>query len=127
MFKLHSNNALKKGSTEVNNNSISVSLPPLSIKTILLKGNVNATGIIEINENIQPLFQIEKNNIHFTLKNDAEVIFSLYSPLGNKIANRKFPKGENLAEIQSTNIQKGIYLLKGQLGNKIQTQKILMR
>jgi|AntRauTorckE6833_2_1112554.scaffolds.fasta_scaffold00113_22 hypothetical protein len=95
---------------------------------------------IETNEssNIPAKFELKQNypnpfnpttNIDFNLPSSAYVELSVYNTLGQKVAtlvNDQMKAGSHSINWDARNMSSGVYLYKIQVGNKIQTRKMIL-
>jgi hypothetical protein len=132
-FKSHTDNALKSGSVMVSGKNFSISLPPLTITAILLKGNT-PLGLNKIEKSKNELYYVNcddsgKLQIHFSLATESTVQIDLFDFQGQRISgisSRDYKCGFHSESLNISGIKPGIYFTCLNDFNRIKTQKIVL-
>lgn len=117
-FVSHTNNALQSGTVSVNTNTLSISLPALSITAIVLKGT-STTSLQSLVSNTP--FKVWPNPATNLLSIDHPALsgageIKITDLLGNELI--KLPANQNSATIDVASLQNGVYLVT--IGNSVQ-------
>lgn len=116
-FVSHTNNALQNGTATVSSNSLTVSLPPLSITTILLHGNT-ATSITDLSEKniVASLYPNPVSGMNAFVGLNSEISnfkVELFNLLGELVYTKIYRERSGFViEIPTVDLEKGIYMVK---------------
>jgi hypothetical protein len=131
-FLSHTQNALVNGTITLSGNSFSVSLPPLSIKAILLAGNTpSKVTEIKNDETDFTIYYLNSGTIHvnYNLNTTGKVIIEIFDLQGVKIRYLDYgikPAGNYSCEFDTSNFPKGLYFVNLKLGKKSKIKKIII-
>ncbi len=133
-FVSHTNNALKKSTVTVNSNSFTISLPPLSITAVILKGQT-AIGIKETADNnfnsiLYPNPVLSGQNVFINLSEEkvTDLKVELFNTLGELVYSTIYAgTSTGKVEIPCGNIPQGIYFVKLSSSNKKQWTSRLIK
>lgn len=117
-FVSNTSNALLNGTVTVSSNSLTISLPPLSTTSVLLKGTA-ITGIADPADNkfkatLYPN-PVSGQTIFVNLSgnNNSDLKVELFNMIGELVYSAAYTgKSQSVIEIPSGDIQKGIYIVK---------------
>ena len=129
-FVSHTKNALVSGTVTVSNKTFSISLPPLSIKAVLLAQSSPITNIEKVAEKtlLDVLYDRSgKISISYTVSNDSFVQIDVFNMEGQKIrtiVNKNQPMGHYAKEFDGSGLAKGIYLVRYSSGTNSMTGKL---
>ena len=135
-FVSHSNNALKKATVDAAGNSISLSLPAMSITTLQLKGargevvtgtvdEVEARKILQIFPN--PVISDKRLSLAINRTGNAEL--ELLDATGNKVKDIYQGKIESVPFKRTedvSSLSRGAYFLRLNLDGKVITRKVFL-
>ena len=115
-FTSHSNNALKKSSISVVNNSFSVSLPPLSVASIQLAGKEGSVApILGLDPTVSLMISPNPSAHGFRLTHPFPGHCSVYDVLGRQIDMFSAADGQSFGERWPA----GVYVAVFQRGNQL--------
>lgn len=132
-FKSHTNNALKKGTVNAANNSITLSLPKMSVTAILLKGSTNSLNQAErftSSISIFPNPALKNATLQFSMKTEESVRINLLNIEGKRIKaikNEKLSLGSHNIDLVTKDLHKGVYFVEIAIGKEIVRKKLLVQ
>jgi len=135
-FKSHIDNALQTGTVTVSNGSFTISLPKLSVTSIILTGKGEATGIEKIPIRMDLALTVYPNpfnpttTIYYHLPNPENVKIDLYDLRGRHVKTisniRRQSAGSHEYYFNGNNLASGIYFLKFTAGASTLQKKIML-
>ncbi len=133
-FVSHTSNALKKIQVDVTATDLTVELAPLSVNSILLKSLVmNVSGKLQkthITTSVYPNPAKNRITIDFSLPVKDQVEIGLFHSNGllvKNISKQICEAGNHFAEINTTGLNSGIYLIRIIFANDVHTHKLIIR
>jgi hypothetical protein len=128
-FVSHSQNALVSGTVALNSNAFTVSLPPLSIKAVMIANNTATKADIFQKKNAFSL--IHKGSgileISYQIAKTTPVRIELFNIQGKKVGiieNSIKRGGEYINRYPIPNLSKGVYIVKFSTDHSTETQKV---
>ena len=127
-FKSSSSNALKESTAIVANNSVTITLPPLSTTAILLKGMKSG---IQSNMN-KRLFKVFPNpaqqfiNIELLENTEKAYTISVYNTSGNLMETKHIESNTVKYKLNTRNYPQGIYFMEVKTKLGVQNQKFVV-
>lgn len=132
-FISHNQNGLKKGTVSISGNSFSITLPALSVTSVILSGRTGQVSQLEIGMSRRPQFDIFPNpvndlrNVIINTSSNGPATFILYDGLGNIIQEMDSELGAGkpvTLDLSGFNLPPGVYYLKMNTGSQSVTGKL---
>ena len=134
-FISHADNALSEGTVQLSDNAFSLTLPPLSVTAVLLKGET-ATGLEsrvpddpELAVNAYPNPFNPSTIIEFSMPHSGFVTLKIYNALGEEVvrlASEKLTAGQHRYHWDAGNLASGVYLCRLTVGDQIRARKVIL-
>jgi hypothetical protein len=128
-FRSHTDNALKKNTATVSNNSLTITLPKMSVTAVMLKGKTNSPGEINCLSDKVKLYPVpsgQSASLEFSLSSAQVVEIQLFDVKGTLIRTllkEKRAVGSWRESIQTGDLQPGTYILKISTGEGMVQKK----
>jgi hypothetical protein len=132
-FVSHAQNALVSGNATLTNGSLSVSLPPYSIKAILLAGNApNSFEKFKETNLVYKAFYKKQGLIHveYNLPSMENVSIELFNIQGQKVKifeNNHLQSGFNNNDFETYGLPKGLYILQFRTRTIKETSRVFIQ
>lgn len=131
-FRSHTDNALKKNSVTTTNNSLTVTLPRLSVTAVLLKGKTNSlsesNGFLN-NVQLYPVPSGQSVTLDFSMPMSEEIRIELFDVRGKlirTIIKEKRTSGSYRETINTDDLQPGTYIVKLTTGQNVIQKKMVV-
>jgi hypothetical protein len=134
-FVSHAQNALVSKEISSGNNILTVDLPPLSVTSVLLKGEQVSTGLGENNAPGNLTFEVYPNpvsdaaNVQFNLNKSGKVTIDILGLAGNpvfRLAEKEMPAGQGSCLITSKDLSDGYYIIRLSFDGMQYFRKVIM-
>ena len=134
-FVSSGNNALSEGTVTVNNNSFSMSLPSLSVTTVLLTGQANVNSIESTKQKMSFTLQVYPNplnpatTIAYTLPDAMNVCIQIFDNRGRYVQtllDAPLKAGDHTHRFDGSHLSSGIYLIRISAGSQLLSRKIVL-
>ena len=134
-FISHNQNGLKRGTVSISGNSFSVTLPALSVTSVILSGRPGQVSLNGNDLSRRPQFNIFPNpvndlkNVIITTASSGPVTFTLYDGHGNIIKEMDAELGNcepATLDLSDFSLSSGVYYLKMKSGSQSATGKLVI-
>jgi hypothetical protein len=132
-FKSHTQNALKTGTVNLQSNSLSLSLPQLSVTAILLCSKSIRNAIDSYTSGPKFQFTINQNSlsdevyIHYTASTPSKVSFALYTLEGKLVKSQNLEQSQDGSiRIGTEELRNGCYIVRMKSGLQSSAKKFII-